>query len=58
MRKCVVVIHPKMSCASLFQKLNKNSKGLNLLLIKILVLKEILVRLISLRIKIILKLLP
>lgn len=28
MRKCVVVIHPKMSCAFLFQKLNKNSKGL------------------------------
>lgn len=30
MRKCIVVVHPKMSCASLFQKLNKNSKGLDL----------------------------
>ena len=29
MRKCVVVIHPKMSCAFLFQKINKNSKCLS-----------------------------
>ena len=28
MRKCIVVVHPKMSCAHLFQKLNKNNKGL------------------------------
>ena len=28
MRKCIVVVHPKMSCAPLFQKLNKNNKGL------------------------------
>lgn len=28
MRKCIVVVHPKTNCASLFQKLNKNNKGL------------------------------
>lgn len=28
MRKCVVVVNPKTNCASLFQKLNKNNKGL------------------------------
>nr|DAF35589.1 MAG TPA: hypothetical protein [Crassvirales sp.] len=65
MRKCIVVVNSRTNCASLFQRLNKNNKGLEfaswtgvyLLLIKILVLKEILVGLISLKIKIILKLL-
>lgn len=28
MRKCVVVVNPKTNCASFFQKLNKNNKGL------------------------------
>ena len=28
MRKCIVVVKPKTNCASLFQKLNKNNKGL------------------------------
>lgn len=28
MRKCIVVVNPKTNCASLFQKLNKNNKGL------------------------------
>lgn len=28
MRKCVVVVNPKTNCASLFQYLNKNNKGL------------------------------
>lgn len=28
MRKCVVVVNPKTNCTFLFQKLNKNNKGL------------------------------
>lgn len=28
MRKCVVVVNSRTNCASLFQRLNKNNKGL------------------------------
>lgn len=28
MRKCIIVVHSKANCAHLFQKLNKNNKGL------------------------------
>lgn len=28
MRKCIVVVNSRTNCASLFQRLNKNNKGL------------------------------